>query len=102
MNCVANDVVMICSNVLLCLKPINIVPKPFWVIGGLKMGFLDENGVRNRRLISAQMNTRSSEIPFAQASDTLLHPVWIFSRSLKRATSEPQASKMLTFVICVA
>jgi len=37
---------MICSAVLLCLKPINIISKPFWVIGGLKMGFLDENGVR--------------------------------------------------------
>ena len=37
-----NDVVMICSDVLLCLKPINIVSKPFWVIGGSKMGFLDE------------------------------------------------------------
>ena len=50
MNCVVNDVVVICSDVLLCLKPINIVSQPFWVIGGLKLGFLDENGVRNRRL----------------------------------------------------
>jgi len=75
MNCVANDVVMICSDVLLCLKPINIVPKPFWVIGGLKMGFLDENGVRNRRLYSAQMNIRLSEMPFAQASNFLPRPV---------------------------
>jgi len=46
MNCAVYDVVMTCSDVLLCLKPINIVSKPFWVIGGLKMGFLDENGVR--------------------------------------------------------
>ena len=45
-----NDVVMICADVLLCLRPINIVSKPFWVIGGLKLGFLDVNGVRNRRL----------------------------------------------------
>ena len=75
LNCVVNNVIMICSDVLLCLKPINIVPKPFWVIGGLKMGFLDENGVRNRRLNSAQMNTRLSEMPFAQASNTLLRPV---------------------------
>ena len=45
------------------------------VIKGLKMGFLDENGVRNRRLNSAQMSTRSSEMPFAQASNTLLRPV---------------------------
>jgi len=34
-----NVVVMICSAVLLCLEPINIVPKPFWVIGGSKMEF---------------------------------------------------------------
>jgi len=45
MKCVANVVIMICSDVLLCLKPINVVSKPFWEIGGLKMGFLDENGV---------------------------------------------------------
>ena len=50
MNCVVNDVVMICADVLLCLKPINIVSKPFWVIGGLKLGFWMKNGVRNRRL----------------------------------------------------
>jgi len=49
MNCVANDVVMICSDVLLCLKPINIVSKPFWVIGESKMGFLDDIGLENRR-----------------------------------------------------
>ncbi len=40
-----NVVVMICSAVYLCLEPINIISKPFWVIGGLKMGFLDENGI---------------------------------------------------------
>ena len=45
-----NDVFVICSDVLFCLKPINIVSKPFWVIGGIKIGFLDENGVGNRRL----------------------------------------------------
>ena len=46
MNCAVNDVAVICSAVLLCLKPINIISKLIWVIGGLKMGFLDENGVR--------------------------------------------------------
>ena len=45
LNCVVNNVIMICSDVLLCLKPINVVSKPFWVIGGLKMGFLDENEI---------------------------------------------------------
>jgi len=34
------------SVVLLCHEPVNIISKPFWVIGGLKMGFLEENGVR--------------------------------------------------------
>jgi len=40
-----NVVVMTCFAVYLCLEPINIISKPFWVIGGLKMGFLDENGI---------------------------------------------------------
>ncbi len=75
MNCVVNDVVMICSDVLLCLKPINIVSKPFWVIGGLKLGFLDEKGLEIVGYISAQTSTRLSEIPFAQASNSLLRPV---------------------------
>jgi len=75
MNCVVNDVVMICSAVLLCLKPINIVSKPFWVIGGLKMGFLDDIGLENRRLEfcpdehSLKRNAiRSSEQLFATPS----------------------------------
>ena len=34
------------------------------------------------------MSARSSELPVAQASDTLPRPVWNFGRSLKRATSE--------------
>ncbi len=66
---------MICSDVLLCLEPIDIVSKPIWEIGGLKMGFLDENGVRIVGCNSAQTNTRLSEMPFAQASNTLLRPV---------------------------
>ena len=75
MNCVVNDVVMICSDVLLCLKPINIVSKPFWVIGESKMGFLDDIGLENRRLEfcpdehSLKRNTlRSSEQLFATPS----------------------------------
>ena len=70
-----NDVVMICSAVLLCLKPINIVSKPFWVIGGLKMGFLDEKGLEIVGYNSAQMSTRLSEVPFAQVSNFLQRPV---------------------------
>ena len=54
MNCV----VMICSVALLCLRPINIVSKPFWVIGESKMGFLDDIGLENRSLKTAQMKLR--------------------------------------------
>jgi len=69
---------------------------------GIKMGFLDDIGLENRRLDfcpdehSLKRSTlRSSEQQFAT-------PSLDFSRSLKRATSEPGASEMLTFVICVA
>ncbi len=82
--------------------PINLILKSFWVIGESKMGFLDDIGLENRRLNfcpdehSLKRSTlRSSEQHFAT-------PSLNFSRSLKRVTSEPQASKMLTFVICVA
>ncbi len=75
MNYVVNVVVMICSGVLLCLRPINIVSKPFWVIGESKMGFLDDIGLENRRLEfcpdehSLKRNTlRSSEQLFATTS----------------------------------
>ena len=51
MNGVVNDVVVICSDVLLCLKPINIVSEPFWVIGGLKLGFWMNKRCENRRFL---------------------------------------------------
>ncbi len=89
MNYAVNDVVMICSDVLLCLKPINIVSKPFWVIGESKMGFLDEIGLEVVGWNSAQMSTRSSEVPFAQASNNLPRPVWILAARL----SEPRANQ---------
>ncbi len=75
MNGVVNDVVVICSDVLLCLKPINIVSKPFWVIGGLKLGFWMKMELEIVGYNSAQMSTRSSEIPFAQARNSLQRPV---------------------------
>jgi len=53
------------------------------------MGFLDEKGLEIVGYNSAQMSTRSSEIPFAQASNSLLRPVWILAARL----SEPRANQ---------
>ncbi len=53
------------------------------------MGLLDEIGLEIASWNSAQMSTRSSEIPFAQASNFLQRPVWILAARL----SEPRANQ---------
>ena len=84
-----DDVYVSCSVVLLCHEPVNNVSKPFWVIGESKMGFLDGIGLEIVSRNSAQMSTRLSETPFAQASNNLPRPVWILAARL----SEPRANQ---------
>jgi len=88
MNYVVNDAYMSCFGALNKYWTHNFNLKSFWVIGGLKLGFWMKIGLEIVSYNSAQMSTRLSEIPFAQASDSLQRPVWNFGRSLKRATSE--------------
>jgi len=86
---VVDSVYLSYFDALVRSEPINLILKSFRVIGESKMGFLDDIGLENRRLDSAQMSTRSSEVPFAQASNNLPRPVWILAARL----SEPRANQ---------
>jgi len=99
---VVDSVYLSYFDALVRSEPINLILKSFWVVGGSKMGFLDDIGLENRRLNfcpdehSLKRSTlRSSEQQFAT-------PSLDFGCSLKRATSEPEANENPTFVICVA
>ncbi len=47
---VVDSVYLSYFDALVSSEPINLILKSFWVIGESKMGFLDENRVRNRKL----------------------------------------------------
>ena len=57
------------------------------------MGFLDEIGLEVVGWNSAQMSTRSSEVPFAQASNNLPRPVWILAARLSELEASQERSK---------
>ena len=90
---VVDSVYLSYFDALVSSEPINLILKSFWVIGELKMGFLDEIGLEIVSYNSAQMSARSSELPVAQASDSLHAQSEILVARLSEPRANPERAK---------